>query len=104
MKYNYHILEQMLMLAGMIFLSITIVFCLLRAILGPRFTDRIVAVNVICVKTVTLIAILSMYLGENYLLDVALVYASINFLSTIVLARLFLNNYLKNVQNKYGGD
>jgi len=45
-------------LVSIFFLAVTISFCLLRGILGPRFTDRIVAVNIIGIKTVLMIAAL----------------------------------------------
>jgi multicomponent Na+:H+ antiporter subunit F len=77
--------EQMLLLIGMVFLSGTIFFCLLRAILGPRLTDRVVAVNMIGVKTILLIVMVAIYIGEGYLLDVALVYALLSFLAVVVL-------------------
>lgn len=79
----------------MISLGITIIFCLIRAILGPRFTDRLLGINVINVKVIVLICILAAFYGDSYLVDISLVYAAISFLSVIVLSRLFLSDYLK---------
>ena len=70
-----------------IFLSITIFICLLRAALGPRFSDRIIAANIIGTKVIILIAVLALIIGQNYLVDICLIYAIINFLSVVVLAR-----------------
>jgi len=83
------------LLFSLIFLAITMSFCLLRGILGPRFTDRIVAVNMIGTKTILLIAILSVYMGESYLVDVCLVYALISFLSVAILSKFYLISYNK---------
>ena len=83
-----------LLLFSVIFLAVTISFCLLRGILGPRFTDRIVAVNIIGVKTVLMIAALSLFLGKPYLLDICLVYSTISFLTVAALnnSYLFMHN------------
>ena len=40
-------LQGALLLGGSAFLSVTIFFCLWRAMLGPRFTDRIIAINIV---------------------------------------------------------
>ena len=58
--------------------------------LGPRFTDRIIAVNIVSTKVVVLISMLSLYIGKSYLVDICLVYAIISFLSVVVLARAVL--------------
>ena len=80
-------LKYYLLMGSVIFLSITIFFCLMRAALGPRFTDRIIAANIIGTKIILLIAVLSLIIGEGYLVDVCLIYAVISFLSVVVLAR-----------------
>ncbi len=80
-------LQKYLLIGCVIFLSITIFICLLRAALGPRFSDRIIAANIIGTKVIILIAVLALIIGENYLVDICLIYAIINFLSVVVLAR-----------------
>ena len=80
-------LKNYLLIGAAIFLSITIFACLLRAILGPRFTDRIIAANIIGTKTIALISIMSLIVGEDYLVDICLIYAIISFMSVVVLAR-----------------
>ena len=93
------IIKKYLLISSAIFLSITIFACLLRAILGPRFTDRIIAANIIGTKTIALISIMSLLVGENYLVDICLVYAIISFMSVVVLARSVIER-----KNKSGGD
>ena len=70
-------------------MSVFICACLVRAILGPRFTDRVVAINVICAQTIIMIAILSCLFENSSLLDVAIVYAMINFLAVVVLYKCY---------------
>jgi len=50
--------------------------------------DRILAVNTFGTKTVLLIAILGFLMGRPDFLDIALVYALINFIGTIAVLKL----------------
>jgi multicomponent Na+:H+ antiporter subunit F len=59
-----------------------------RVVLGPTAPDRVVAVNVIGTTTVVVVALLAAALGEPGFLDVALVYALLNFLLSLGLAKL----------------
>ncbi len=71
-------------------LALLILATLVRAILGPRFTDRIIAVNVINTLVVAILAVLAVRLKEDFLVDVALVYALLSFLTVVVVSRLVL--------------
>lgn len=62
---------------------------LVRACLGPTIYDRILAVNVFGTKTVLLIAAMGYLFGRPDFLDIALVYALINFISVIAVLRYF---------------
>ena len=61
--------------AGAVVLALLILATLVRAVLGPRFTDRIVAVNVISTLVIAELVLLSVWLREDFLVDVALVFA-----------------------------
>ncbi len=84
---NAENLRSVLLIGSAVFLSATIFLCLMRAALGPRFSDRIIAANIIGTKIILLIAVLSLIVGESYLADICLIYAAISFLSVVVLAR-----------------
>ncbi|TKX52422.1 monovalent cation/H+ antiporter complex subunit F, partial [Halorubrum sp. SP9] len=56
---------------------------LYRAVVGPTMQDRVLAVNVLGTNTVVILAILGAALGEPTFLDIALVYALLNFLMAI---------------------
>jgi len=79
-----------LLLVGAIFLSLLLCASLIRAIIGPRFTDRIVAINLICTKTIIMISVLSFLFKDNRLLDIAIVYAMIAFLVVVVLSKCYI--------------
>ena len=68
-------------------------FSLVRCIRGPRISDRVLAVNMMGTLTITMVAVLTVLLGEGYLADVALVYAMISFLSVIVLCKVYTGIY-----------
>ncbi|MCB2288326.1 cation:proton antiporter [Clostridium sp. CS001] len=72
---------------SILFLSATIFICMFRAVKGPSAADRLIAINVIGTKTIVLIIIVSFLLNETYFVDVAIVYALISFLSSIVIAK-----------------
>ncbi len=84
-----------LLIGSILVLSILICLCLMRAIKGPKITDRIVAVNMIGTLTIIIICILAVYLKESYLVDVGLVYAMISFLAVVVLCKVYTGVYLE---------
>ena len=82
--------EHIILILAMLCLSVTIFFCLIRAVKGPRMTDRLVAVNMISIKGVTLIILLGAYLHDAQFMDIALVYTLLSFLAIICLAKNML--------------
>lgn len=75
--------------ATLIALLVVMLMALVRALLGPSIYDRILAVNVFGTKTVLLVAVICFTLGKPEFLDIALVYALINFVSIIGVLRYF---------------
>ena len=74
--------------AGAVVIALLILATLVRAVLGPRFTDRIVAVNVISTLVIAELMLLSVWMREEFLVDIALVFALLSFLAVVVAARL----------------
>ncbi|SFS96074.1 cation:proton antiporter [Halostagnicola kamekurae] len=58
-----------------------------RAVVGPTTQDRLLAVNVIGTNTVVILALLSVGLDQEWFLDVALIYALLNFLMAIAISK-----------------
>jgi len=75
--------------AAAVALLITMIMALIRAVKGPSIYDRIVAVNMFGTKTVLIIAVLGFMMGRPEFLDIALVYALINFIGTIAVLKVF---------------
>jgi len=66
---------------------VCMVLAVLRALLGPTVYDRILAVNMFGTKIVLLIAVFGFMTGRPDFLDIALVYALINFIGTIAVLK-----------------
>jgi len=81
---------QMLLWGSVIFIGILTCICFWRAYLGPRFTDRVIAINIINTKLIIMIAVLSWLRRESSLLDISIVYAMVGFLAVVVLSKCYL--------------
>ncbi len=66
---------------------ITMALALGRAVLGPTVYDRILAANMFGTKTVLLIAVLGYLTGRPDFLDLALLYALMNFIGVIAVLK-----------------
>jgi multicomponent Na+:H+ antiporter subunit F len=73
--------------AASVALLVVMGIALARALLGPTVFDRILAVNSFGTLTVALIAVLGFLMGRPDFLDLSLVYALINFIGTIAVAK-----------------
>ena len=74
--------------------------CLVRCILGPRISDRVMAVNMIGTLTIIMVVVFVVHLGEAYLADIALIYAMISFLSVVVLCKVYTGIYRERQHEK----
>lgn len=68
---------------------ISMVLIIVRVIKGPTTYDRILASNIFGTKTVALIVLMSFLIDDTMFLDVALIYALINFVSVIGFLKYF---------------
>ncbi len=75
-------------------LLVTMALALARAFRGPTVFDRILAMNMFGTKTVLMIAVLGFLMGRPQFLDIALVYALINFVATIAVLKVFKHGSL----------
>ncbi len=73
--------------AATLALLVTMALALARALLGPTVYDRVLAVNSFGTKTVLLIAVFGFLTGRPDFLDIALIYALINFIGTIAVLK-----------------
>jgi multicomponent Na+:H+ antiporter subunit F len=76
-----------MLLAAGVAIVVAMGLALLRAMLGPTVWDRILAVNSFGTATVLMIALLGALADRTDYLDVALLYALINFIATVALMK-----------------
>ncbi len=70
-------------------LLVTMILTLVRALAGPTIFDRLLAVNSFGTKTVLFIAVYGFLTSRPEFLDIALVYALINYIGTIAVLKFF---------------
>lgn len=83
-------------LAAGIAILVSILLLLFRALMGPTVFDRILAVNAMGTKTVVFVALLGWISGRADFLDIALLYALLNFIGTIAILKYIENRRLES--------
>ena len=76
-----------LLLGAAVLIFLGIMFGVLRLILGRTVVDRVVAVDMLTVVSISLIALYAHVAGRFIYLDVALVYGVLSFLGVLAVAR-----------------
>lgn len=84
----------------LIVLAIMLIAFLIRAIIGPRIADRLVAVNMITTMVMAIVSILAIVMDEGYLVDICLIYAMISFLAVVVLSKVYTGVYFENKEKQ----
>jgi multicomponent Na+:H+ antiporter subunit F len=79
----------MMYIVASVAILLTMGMALVRAMLGPTSYDRILAVNVFGTKTVLIIAVIGFVVGRPEFIDIAIVYALINFIGIIAVLKFF---------------
>ncbi len=98
---------QGVMIGALVVLVILIVLSLIYAIMSHRFTDKIVAANMIGSLTMNIVVIFAIYLGQSYILDIGIIIAMLSFLSVIVLCRVVTDHIfgqLRHMRDNENGE
>ena len=85
-----------LYLAVCICLGIAVVATLIRSITAKTIIGRFVGVNMLTTIILIVICILTLFLKESYLTDVALIYALLSCISVILLSKIYINLFKKD--------
>ena len=93
-------MEDKLLTGALVILALLMLALMPRVVKGPRFTDRIVAINAINTMVTASICLLSRLHRAGYLLDVALIYALLGFTATTLLTRLLAADRRKEGKEK----
>ena len=75
--------------AAVLGIMVAMALALGRALAGPTVYDRILAVNSFGTKTVLIIALYGFVTARPDFLDIALVYALINFIAVVAVLKFF---------------
>ncbi|RZF29670.1 cation:proton antiporter [Paraburkholderia sp. UYCP14C] len=78
--------EIMLRIAAVL-IFFAILFGVIRLVIGKTLVDRIVAIDMLTVISLSLIALYAQISGRFVYIDVALVYALLSFLAVLAIAR-----------------
>lgn len=78
-----------IMLAAAVFLTVSMALMLARLIGGPSLYDRLLAVNSFGTKTVLFLCIFCFVIDRPDGVDIALLYALMNFIATIAVLKFF---------------
>ena len=86
--------------------AVMLILCLVRAFIGPKVADRLVAVNMMGTMVMVSIGILAIVKNEGYLVDICLIYAMISFLAVVVLTRIYtgVHREAKEAEKKKKGE
>ena len=80
-------LSEITVIISAVLIFFSIVFGIIRLVIGPHTVDRVVAIDLLTIVTIALIALLA-HQAERYIyLDVALVYGLLSFLGVLAVAR-----------------
>lgn len=94
----------MMFVAAAIGVVVSMLLALIRALLGPTVYDRILAVNTFGTLTVLAIAVLGYLMGRPDFLDIAIVYALINFVATLAVLKFLRYGDLGAATTEEDGD
>jgi len=89
-------------LTALLALFLAMVLILLRLFAGPTLYDRVLAVNTFGTLTVLLIGLLGFVTERPDFLDIALLYALINFVTTIAILKFFRYRALGDTNTDMG--
>ena len=81
---------QTLYASALLVIAVLLAVMLVRCAMSPGITDRVLTINMIGTLVITGIVILSRLLQENWLVDVALIYTMISFVSILILTRVYV--------------
>jgi multicomponent Na+:H+ antiporter subunit F len=80
-------LAEAILSAAAILIFLGVALGVLRLVLGPTTVDRVAAIDMLTVVSISLIALYAHVAGRSIYLDVALVYGVLSFLAVVAIAR-----------------
>lgn len=78
------------LLVTLVLMIVAILASFIRLIIGPTIWDRILMVNIISAKVVMFIVVYAIYVDSILVLDIAISYGIIGFLTITLLSRYIM--------------
>ena len=75
---------------ALLLLSVAVMLTLIRLVWGPSLPDRILALDMLSMLSISLVGVFALRSGALLYLDIALAICLVGFLATIALARYVL--------------
>lgn len=79
----------------LVVLAVSTIVSLIYVIRAHLTVDRIIGINLISTIVVVMICVLAKLLGEDYLVDIAVVYVVLSFIAVLLLCRIYINLFDK---------
>ena len=86
---------DMIYLLVLVILFVAMLCSLIRVGLGPTWLDRALSVNTFTTKIILVISVYLFAIGHPEYIDIALLYALINYVATLALVN-YLNRHLSH--------
>ncbi len=83
-------LLELFLVLTLFMLILAIFVSFIRLIIGPTIWDRLLMVNLISAKVVMFVAVYAVYLGSTLMLDIAISYGIIGFLTITLLSKYIM--------------
>lgn len=96
-------LEQaysILYITVLIGLAVAAFAAMIRSIVSKTMINRFIGVNILTTVIVITISVLSLFLKESYLPDVAIVFALLSCIAVMILCKIYINLFEKNQGGK----
>ncbi len=78
------------MVIAFVTLAVSQILTMVRLVIGPTASDRILALDTIVINAIGLVTMLGIYQGVRVYFEVSLLIAMLGFVSTVALARFIL--------------
>ena len=77
-------------LVNSLILGLLVLFCLYRVVYGPGIFNRLIGASVIGTKTLIILVLIGFFYRRiDMFVDISLVYAFLNFITTLAAAKYF---------------
>ena len=91
---------SILYITVLIGLAVAAFAAMIRSIVSKTMINRFIGVNILTTVIVIIISVLSLFLKESYLPDVAIVFALLSCIAVMILCKIYINLFEKNQGGK----